>query len=225
MQRKRTRHPLGLALLLLVGCSVFWPLSRTLAHADYERAEPAADAILSTPPTQVRMWFTQELFRRQGMNKIEVFDAAGQRVDLDDTTIDDDDRTLLQVSLSPVLSAGLYTVRWQSLSADDGHAGTGEFSFTVGAGTDSTAGAPAVEATATALPTVAPTNTTPPRLAATAGPTATASVIPPTATPSGAFPGLPCLGAAPLLLVVGAVLTQQRRGRRWAWLWGAKPKM
>lgn len=184
-QRKLT---LCLAWLLAIafGSTLLLPIASS--HADYERSEPAADAVVTAAPPQVRIWFTQELFRREGLNQIEVLDATGQRVDQEDVTIDDDDRTLMQVSLASDLPQGVYTVRWQSLSAEDGHEGKGEFIFTVGDAAAQTAATP----TATPAPT---TTVAPPP-----GPT-----VPPPAS------ALPCLGgAAPLLMAIGALLTRRR---------------
>jgi len=175
----------GLLTLLVV-----LPLTaKILSHADYARSEPAADEALSTPPTQVKVWFTQELFRREGENWLRVTGPDGARVDLDDTAVDDDDRTLATVSLSETLPDGLYTVAWRGLSAEDGHPGDGEFTFTVAANPA------AVQNT----PTAAPEATTVPE--ATAGPSNT-----------GASGGLPCLGATPLaILAIGSVLIGRKK--------------
>lgn len=211
MWRKFTLFFCSLALL---GSSALLSLRVVSGHAEYDHSDPAADAVLAAAPTQVQIWFTQELFRREGTNKLEVYDAADQRVDLDDVAIDDDDRTLLRVSLPPSLPHGRYTVRWQALSAEDGHEGQGEFTFTVGA---AAAGASAASSTTV-------TTTTPITVDTAAQPTATPTSAPepvttvaPTPPPTTAATpaprgGLPCLGgAAPLLLVVGAFCLPRRR--------------
>lgn len=198
-------HKLIGTLLALIG-ALFTLAGVAIGHADYERSDPAADALLDTAPVRVQIWFTQELFRRAGENKIEVYSADGARVDLDDLVIDDDDRKLATVSLPPALPDGVYTVRWQSLSAEDGHDGSGEFSFTVGAvgDTDPVTDSNTVSATVQAEPL--PTNTSEP---VTAVPTATAE--PPAAQPSPTT-GLPCMGgAAPLMSVLGVVWMGRRR--------------
>lgn len=203
----RKNHKLIGSLLALIGASLvlFTFTGVAKSHADYERSEPAANAVLETAPVRVQIWFTQELFRRVGENKIEVYGADGTRVDLDDVVIDDDDRTLATVSLSPTLPTGVYTVRWQSLSAEDGHDGSGEFSFTVGAvgDTDPVTDSNTVSATVQAEPLA--TNTSEPVAEI---PTATA---PPTDQPSPTT-GLPCMGgAAPLMGVLGVVWMGRRR--------------
>lgn len=169
------------------------------AHADYERSDPAADAIVETAPTQLQVWFNQELFRREGSNRLEVLGPDGKQVDQGDTTVDDDDRTLLRVSLQPDLSPGTYQVRWHTLSADDGHEGDGEFVFHVGEPSAATAtSVPAAEATPIPEPT------------ATVAPTAT-----PAAVAESTGIGVNC-GAPALLLffALGAVFMGQRRPRQ-----------
>jgi copper transport protein len=162
------------------------------AHAAYERSEPAADAVLPAAPAEVHIWFTEELFRRAGANVIEVSGPDGSRVDQGETRIDDDDRTHALVSLQPELSDGLYTVRWRSLSVDDGHEGSGEFSFTVNSG--------AVESMPQASPTAGPQPV--------AAPTQAAS------TPSApAAPGIGGLGCSTGMLLGGLLLLGTVSGR------------
>jgi methionine-rich copper-binding protein CopC len=202
MQCRLTRALLGLLLPLLALLST---VTAARAHADYDHSEPPADAVLATPPTQVRIWFTQELFRRQGQNSIEVYGSDGQRVDQADAAIDDDDRRLMTVTLSPTPASGVYTVRWQAVSAEDGHEGKGEFTFTVGS---VAASAPVSATQAVSAPTTLPT------VAAT---TALTTTAPATANSTPATPGssLPCLGgAAPLSLLLGLWWGQRRPSLR-----------
>lgn len=190
-----------ITVLLLVGLLallVTFPLTaKILAHADYARSEPAADAMLATAPAQVKVWYTQELFRREGENWLRVTGPNGVRVDLDDTAVDDNDRSLLVVTLADNLPQGGYRVEWRALSADDGHPKEGEFGFVVGtAASVSPATPPAIVPTPTLLP-----------IAATAPPSVAEAPV------SSQTGGLPCLGSAPLaLLALGTVLVRKRRG-------------
>ena len=190
-------HQLAILLLLLLWTGL--AIQPLYAHAEYDHSEPAADAVVESAPTQVRVWFTQELFRRKGENSIEVYQADGTRVDLDDLVIDDDDRKLMTISLKPAVPAGLYTVRWVATSSEDGHQEKGEFTFTIGAA----AGAGAVEAaTATSVSVVVaePAATEPP-------PTAVA-------TPAEQDAPFSCFGVTlPLMMVMGAVVIGQRRNQ------------
>ena len=82
-------------------------------------------------PLRVEIWFTQELFRREGANVIEVRSDSGERADTGDPVVDESDRTHLSVGLAPGLPAGRYAVAWQTLSAVDGDTARGSFAFTL----------------------------------------------------------------------------------------------
>ncbi len=198
------------------------PWQPVLAHAEAGESEPPADALVVVPPEQVQITFTQDLFRREGMNRIEVYDAAGARVDLDDPVIDDDNRRLLSVSLQPALADGEYTVRWFSLSAEDGHEGEGEFRFTVASA--ATAAIDEEPITATDSITESAALTSSEEAAAPPAPVEAATTAPaeptvaepadesPTATPASSTGfGLNCLGSAPLGLAVGLAWLGRRR--------------
>ena len=169
----------GIAILFWVGvllAAVHYPLSTAvLAHADYDDTVPAVGEVVSQAPQQVQVWFTQELFRREGQNTLEVYGPDDQRVDLDDAAIDDDNRKLMTVSLQSDLPNGVYTVRWRTLSADDGDTAEGEFQFTIQAdepeSTPTATSTPVPTATAEAVQP-SPTNT------AQATPTATSTPVP-----------------------------------------------
>jgi copper resistance protein C len=149
--------------LLLVGTAY--------AHAAYLRSQPGADAIIAVPPTRVDIWFKQELFRRQGENTIQVTGPDGAVVSVGETSVDDDDRKHIWVSLQSGLAAGKYLVAWKNVSLEDGHPSTGNFSFTLdpqaqvtstpmlapsptSAGVVLTSTTPPLAATTTAIPTV-----------------------------------------------------------------------
>jgi methionine-rich copper-binding protein CopC len=198
------RHLCRLLMLLafvLLAMALVVPIAR--ADATYERSEPPADAVVPAAPAAVHVWFTQELFRRAGGNSLEVISPDGTRVDAQDVQLDDDDRTHLFVSLSDNLPAGLYTVRWRTLSADDGHSSEGEFNFTV----DAEAVEPAAAPGATPVPT--PTTTLEPT--EPLSPTVNTTPIPPSQTPAPPGP-LPCLGSASLgLASLAPVYTKRSR--------------
>ena len=201
-------RPAGLALLL--GCVAFGLGSLVVsAHAGYARSEPPAGAVIPQAPDEVHVWFTEELFRRAGANTLEVVGPDGTRVDKEDARIDDDDRTHMILSLQADLPAGAYTVRWRTLSADDGDTASGEFSFTVDPA--------AVPTTPPAGPTASPPETS-------ASPPPSAAPTPAPSPPArGGLPpqeqgGLPCLGSllgAAVLVTFGLGQRQSRpAGRR-----------
>jgi methionine-rich copper-binding protein CopC len=195
--RKRKLVFCVLLIVFLVIMAASLKLAR--AHAEYERSEPPAGAVIPEPPAEIHVWFTQELFRREGANLLEVFGPSGMQVDKKDTQIDDDDRTHMSVSLPEGLPTGVYTVRWRTLSADDGDDDSGEFTFTVN-----------LEA---AQETPVPSPGATPALTATPIPEPVLSPTPPapTAPPSGQS-GLPCLGGA-ILAGLGLALVLPPRWR------------
>lgn len=88
---------------------------------------PAVGSTVRTPPTQVKVWFTERL--EPAFSSVQVFDANGKRVDNADAHVDPSDATLLIVTLSR-LAPGTYRVRWRVLSIDS-HVTKGDFSFDV----------------------------------------------------------------------------------------------
>jgi hypothetical protein len=126
-------------------------------------------------------------------------------VDGGDTQIDDDDRTHAFVSLQPDLPPGLYTVRWRNLSSEDGHEGSGEFSFTV----EATAG----EATPQSSPPDAQQAATDTPVLPSPTPTLLPAPTPdPTPAPTPpASGGLPCLSG---LLLGGLFVAVTISGRK-----------
>jgi methionine-rich copper-binding protein CopC len=97
------------------------------AHAFLDHAEPKVGSTLSSSPSLVKIWFTEEL--EGAFSTIKVFDAKGQEVDKKDVRVDPTDKTLMAVSV-PKLSAGTYKVKWSAVAVDTHHT-TGTFTFDV----------------------------------------------------------------------------------------------
>lgn len=116
-------------VLLAVAGLVLVPASLALAHAEPAVVRPGLGASLTAPPAQVEITMTQELARREGANDIDVFDATGTEVTRGAAVIDNGDRRKISVPLPADLAPGQYTVRWKTLSAEDGDAATGEYVF------------------------------------------------------------------------------------------------
>jgi len=103
------------------------------AHSELVKSEPEVGASLENSPAQVTAWFSQELDSQT--SNMRVFDAQNRQVDNGDGSVDlnDLDHLTMVVSLPP-LPAGKYTVHWTSVSAEDGDAEEGEFTFSVTVG-------------------------------------------------------------------------------------------
>lgn len=113
---------LGLALAALL-----WGAAGAGAHAFLDRADPRVGSTVRTPPTQVRIWFTESL--EPAFSSVQVVNEAGQRVDQGDSQVDPSNPTLLRISL-PSLPPGTYKVIWRVLSVDS-HVTQGDFTFRV----------------------------------------------------------------------------------------------
>lgn len=101
-----------------------------LAHANLVRSEPPANSAQPTPPTRVRLWFSEDV--EPSFSSVSVLDKNGVAVDQGDSHRMSGDATGMQVSLKDNLPQGLYTVVWKTTSAVDGHVVGGSFAFTVG---------------------------------------------------------------------------------------------
>jgi hypothetical protein len=98
-----------------------------LAHALLGKSEPARRAVLSMPPTQVRLWFSERL--EPAFSNASVVDADGKAVTEQQARIAAEDPKLLELPL-PGLGPGTYTVRYKVLSVD-GHSIDGSFKFSI----------------------------------------------------------------------------------------------
>jgi len=114
------------AVLVAAAC-----VAAASAHAEPATAKPGDGAVLAAPPSEVVLVMSQELARQAGQNDIDVFDAAGNEVTTVAAVIDNSDRRRLSVALPPNLPPGTYTVRWKTLSSEDGDPADGELSFTI----------------------------------------------------------------------------------------------
>ena len=103
------------------------------AHSEMVKSEPEAGASLENSPAQVTAWFSEELDSE--MSSMRVVDSQNNQVDSGDGSVDLNDLDhLSMVANLPQLSAGTYTVHWTSVSAEDGDAEEGEFTFNVTVG-------------------------------------------------------------------------------------------
>ena len=100
------------------------------AHANYVKSNPASDAQLTKPPTEVRITFSETPDARG--SDVAVLDTSGKRLDNRDVTLVTDEPNTLRVSLGAIGDGG-YLVSWTTLSAVDGHETKGAFAFAVNA--------------------------------------------------------------------------------------------
>ncbi len=115
----------GSALIMAMAVSLHSPPA--LAHAMLVKAEPPRRAVLTVTPTQVRLWFNEEV--EKDYAALAVLNADKTPVTDAKPTIAPDDARAIVLPL-PELAAGKYTVKFRVLSVD-GHVVDSSYDFTV----------------------------------------------------------------------------------------------
>lgn len=118
---------LATALAIAAAVAGAMPVS---AHANYVRSNPAADARLVRPPSEIRIAFSEPPDPKG--SRIQVLDEKGERWDVGNTAASDEPNGV-KVGLKPAGDGG-YLVAWTTVSAVDGHETKGSFAFVVGNG-------------------------------------------------------------------------------------------
>jgi methionine-rich copper-binding protein CopC len=96
-------------------------------NAHLKQGLPGVGAVLGAAPEAVVVEFTEAL--QPKASQLEVFDAAGQRMDKQDAQPLGTDDTRLRVGLDP-LKPGTYRVVWRVVAVD-GHETDGSYFFTI----------------------------------------------------------------------------------------------
>ncbi|MCV0402473.1 MAG: copper resistance protein CopC [Chloroflexi bacterium] len=102
---------------------------RVLAHAQLVTSSPAPGSTLPEPPTEIRLVFSEPLETQ--FTSLDLVTDDGTAVLERGGLIDPADPFAL-VATPPELEPGVYTVRWRTLSAADGHTAEGFLAFGVG---------------------------------------------------------------------------------------------
>ena len=111
----------GFTAMAVVGMILTGP---AFGHAKLRSTVPAADAQLIEAPKSVTLTFNENV--RLAVLSVA---AGGRQIPV---TVDRSAPAASQVTVTlPALTPGTYQVRWSVLSADDGHATQGTFSFTI----------------------------------------------------------------------------------------------
>lgn len=114
-------------LAILVG-SFGWSVSPAGAHAVLDSSSPAPSTVLSQPPGEIALDFSETVEQR--LASIRLFDAEQREIEVGRATRLETDPSSVVATL-PLLGNGVYVVVWRVLSAD-GHSVTGAFPFEVG---------------------------------------------------------------------------------------------
>jgi methionine-rich copper-binding protein CopC len=121
-------RPARWAVLPLAALVVVLGAASASAHANAVRTAPIADAVLVDAPGEVAVWFDASI--QPAASGLTLLDRGGRVVAQGRGTAGGErDRVALGLA---ALDPGTYTAVWDNLSADDGHANAGYYSFSVG---------------------------------------------------------------------------------------------
>ncbi|HTK05734.1 MAG TPA: CopD family protein [Ktedonobacteraceae bacterium] len=137
--RNRTIYRYGVCAWLLACCWLLFLPATASAHALLLRANPPLGAVLKDAPTQVRLWFSEDLnpafttayvvdvnkYTTQSLND------ASLHVDKGDAHVAADDAKEIDLSLQTHLPPAVYLVFYRAESSVDGHLQTDSFFFTI----------------------------------------------------------------------------------------------
>ncbi|OAB45346.1 copper resistance protein CopC [Paenibacillus glacialis] len=124
---------LGLSLILSLVCMFLFPPS-IYAHAYLQQSSPAANETVIDSPSKITLQFNESI--QPAFHSISVSNSAGERVDLDDSYIPDNQPKTLEGNVRPNLPEGIYIIGWKIISGD-GHPLEGNIPFQIGAGSSS----------------------------------------------------------------------------------------
>jgi methionine-rich copper-binding protein CopC len=118
------------AVVLCAGFAVLASTGTALAHAYPKTSDPPSNARLDIPPAHIAITYDSAI-DAPGSSML-LLDSSGATVAAARDTLDGNTRS----SISPTtdLASGPYTVVWTSLSAEDGHAAQGFYTFVVNGG-------------------------------------------------------------------------------------------
>ncbi|MDX2193933.1 MAG: copper resistance protein CopC [Gemmatimonadales bacterium] len=124
------RRALLLALSAALVASSPVPAAPALLHTALVKSAPAKAETLATPPTEVRLWFSQPI--DAALASIELLKADASPLAKLAVTADPEDKKVVFGKLETPLLAGTYIVSWKT-SSSDGHVVKGKYLFTVAA--------------------------------------------------------------------------------------------
>ena len=110
--------------LIAVAATGLMLTAPAFGHARLRSSTPDADASLAAAPKSLVLNYSESV-----RLAVLTLSTDGKNIPL---TIDRDAPAALQITVTlPALAAGKYQVRWSALSAADGHATQGTFSFAI----------------------------------------------------------------------------------------------
>lgn len=114
-------------VLILGGVGLAHPAA---AHANLIDSLPTPNTTLQTAPERIYLTFSEPV--EPAFIRIKIFDSTGTVLPLDAPTVQTDAPNTVLSPFPADAPHGLYTVSWRVVSAADGHATEGAFTFAIG---------------------------------------------------------------------------------------------
>jgi LPXTG-motif cell wall-anchored protein len=125
-----TRYALALVMMLAAVIALSTTAS---AHSRLQSSTPSDGQVLTAEPSNVSGTYSEEADAVQSYMKVYYTGTNGSNIEVDngDGKIDPNVRTNMNVTLKPGMGDGSYTVKWHTVTDDDGGIVDGSFGFTV----------------------------------------------------------------------------------------------
>ncbi|HLW60609.1 MAG TPA: copper resistance CopC family protein [bacterium] len=114
--------------LVAVGVATLLAGVRVSAHAEMTKSSPANGAALTSSPSAIQAWFSEELATHG--NYLHLYDAHNKQLGTGGLDPKVSSHEVLRLA-PPRLSPGSYLVRWHVVSADDNAVTQGYFRFSI----------------------------------------------------------------------------------------------
>ncbi len=115
-------------LAFLLASAVLLTPTTAWAHAHLKRSDPSAGAKLATPPTAIRLWFSEQ--PELSLTFASLKDSAGRDIPLSPAGSGEPGQMQIVFRIVSNLAPGRYTLTWRT-AASDGHPSHGSFNFAV----------------------------------------------------------------------------------------------
>ncbi|MFI8458849.1 FixH family protein [Kitasatospora sp. NPDC085464] len=112
------------------------------AHATLDSTDPRQNSVVATAPAEVTLTFSESV--SLSSDSVRVLDPAGKAVDTGNPAHADGKGSTARVGLKGGLANGTYTVAWRAVS-EDSHPVGGAFTFSIGAPSDTSVSAAALQ--------------------------------------------------------------------------------
>jgi methionine-rich copper-binding protein CopC len=121
MSRTLTMKTIASLAFALIATAAF-------AHAQLQKAVPAAGATVSASPGEIRLKFSEGVEPR--FSNIALATQQGAAQPIGKPSVDPADNSVLVATIAQQLKPGVYKVTWRAVSVDT-HKTQGSFAFTV----------------------------------------------------------------------------------------------